>query len=218
MLVLHHVEREIPFVFIEIHVREGIGLAERAAHAGDGAVESGFAVAFQYDIYDTVVSLRVIFRGRVGHHLDALDLIGWDLVQRQGRLLAIEQDGRRAVAEGDIPCGVDAKRRHLPERILCRASLAGKALVDVEDLFIDLGSENGPAGDDRHFLHLGGYGGQLDDAGVLRSAIYDGDRSGIGFVPHDADLQGHECIRQILQRKIATGLTDDLCGYRRVFT
>src|SRR6202000_3100292 len=108
--------------------------------------------------------LRVVFRRRIWHYLYALDLVGGDLVQRKRCLLAIQEDGRRAVAEGDITRSVDAERGDLAHGILGGTAFAGEALIDIEDLFIDLGLEDRAMGDDGYRLHLCGDGGEPDGA------------------------------------------------------
>ena len=138
----HIVEREIPFVLVHIHVQEAIGLVEGIPYAGDGAIYPGLAVFLQHDIYDAVIALRVIARGRIGHDFDALDLIGGDLVQRELGLFTIQQDDRRSVSQHDIARSIDAQRGYLAQGVLCSTAFAGQAFVYIEYLLIDLGFES----------------------------------------------------------------------------
>src|SRR5258707_3441522 len=106
----HRVERKIPFVLIDVEVGESIGLAKGAAYAGDGTIHSRLAVAFEHDIDDPMVALGIIFRGGIGHDLDALDLIGGVLVPLEPRFVVLESDGRGSVAGGCSPAGGDGFR------------------------------------------------------------------------------------------------------------
>jgi len=188
----HRIERKIPFVFVDIQVGEPIGLAKRASHAGERTVHARLAVAFQDDIDDPMIALGVIFGGGIGHNLDALDLVGRDLVQRQLGLFAVEENGRRSVAKGNIAGGVDIQRGYLAKRVLRGAALAGEALIHIEHFLVHLRAEYRPA---RHYgdgLHLRGGGRQpdgSDDKGDSGRAMTGGDDPCDSLVADDADLQ-----------------------------
>jgi hypothetical protein len=229
----HIVDSEIPFILIRVEIQKLIGLVKGTPDPCDRAVETRLAVLLQDDVDDPMIALGIIFRRGIGHDLDALDLVRRDLVQRQLRAFAIQEDGRRAIPQADVPGSVDAERRHLAEGVLGRSTFTGEAITYIKDLLVYLRFQQAPGSYNGHCLHLNRQWLQLDDTHA------DGDthrpvttRYGLGkrLIADDADLKFRNCLRQTAEGKAPIGSAhyfgrdcripmkqEDRCGVNRLF-
>ena len=229
----HIVECEIPFIFIGVEIQEFIGLVKSTPDPRDGAVETRFAVLLQDDVDDPMIALGIIFSRRIGHDLDALDLVRRDLVKSQLRTFAIQEDGGRAITQTDVPGGVDAERRYLAKGVLGRSTLTGEAIAYIEDLLVYLRLQQAPGPYYGHRLHLNRQRLQLDDTHAdrdTRRPVTARDGLGERLIANDADLKFRNSLRQTAKGKAPIGFAHyfrrdcrifveqkDCCGVNRLF-
>jgi hypothetical protein len=154
----------------------GVVAAAGADVGPHGAELAGAAVLLGDQVDDPARAVGPEGGRRVGHHLDALDLVGRHLLQHVGaafaaehpRRLAVDHDGDVGVAaQADVALHVDLHRRHVAQRVGDRAGGRLQVAGDAVAASVDRAAEIGARALHRHPLD-GVAGGGGSGLGLAR--------------------------------------------------
>ncbi len=129
---------EMPFVVI--YVRIGVHIATGVA-SNLGTAEVSMAMVFlEPDVYYAGSTFCAVFRRGVGHHLDALDVLGRNLAQELGTVIGVHAHGLAVdphqhivvATQGYVAVGAYIHRGHRRQQLLGGSSGSGDVGAHVE--------------------------------------------------------------------------------------
>ena len=178
----HPVGGDVDLSLADIESGERVGCAMGVDTGGDVAVIAFFPVFLEDDIEDAGTAAgSIVFCGWVGDDFDAFDGIGGDFIQGQGGRAAIDKDGWRLAAEGDIAVDIYVDGRNVAHDVETGPTGADDIFFHIENFLIQFEFHRGGGGGNRYRAEVFYIFGHLDRSQIFFERGYSAVRGGIAL-------------------------------------